>query len=195
MLTIRQIERMWMTKSYDQMVRLFLEMRPEQSVRLTLELSKSLPAAALAVIRLDELGQSYAPFCGKLLRTILAAQEADGGWGEPMTTALCVRALTCSNGAGPAIDRGIDYFANLQKPEGLFPRIPLRRMPADPFVSAFILLQLGDEPRFQHSIRVGDAINWFDSNRENLDLETAKLWRSLSLRLQVATSSVEEAWS
>ena len=57
MTTIRQIERLWRSGQFDRMLRLCLEMRQEASVRLAIELARAraIPAAAMAVIRLDEL--------------------------------------------------------------------------------------------------------------------------------------------
>ena len=192
MLTVRQIQRLWGASAYGELVRSFLQARPENSLRLSGELSRQVPAAALAVILLDEWGQSYHPFCGKLIRTILAAQEADGGFGDAMVTALCLRALLCSNGQGPAVERAIAYLVNLQRPEGLWPRVPLRRMPADAFVSAFVLLHLGNDARFQAAVAIDRAINWFDANRQTLEPEAAKLWRAVSIRICHAAGA---SWS
>ena len=84
------------------------------------------------------------PLCPKLIRTIIAKQDPDGGWGDLMLTALCIRALSINNGSGDAVCRAIHFLANMQQPTGIWPRIPIRRMPHDAFaVSAFILLQLG----------------------------------------------------
>src|SRR5688500_8732509 len=194
MITIRQLERHWMIQQFDRMVRLFLEMRTESSVRLMCELSRAVPAAAMAVVRLDELSQSHNPFAQKMIRTIVASQEADGGWGEPLTTALCLKALLCCKGDGLAIQRAIDHLASLQRPEGLWPRVPLRRMPADPFVTAFILFHLADEERFTQAISIDEALAWFQANVENLDQETARLWRAISLRRR-ARAEAALVWS
>ena len=50
-----------------------------------------LPAAALAMIRMDELSQSANPLYQQLLRTLLNRQDEDGGWSDPMTTALALK--------------------------------------------------------------------------------------------------------
>jgi hypothetical protein len=194
MITIRQLERLWMMQQFDRMVRLFLEMRTESSVRLVCELSRAVPAAALAVVRLDELSQAHTPFAQKMIRTIIASQEADGGWGDPLTTALCLKALLTSKGDGLAIQRAIDHLASLRRPEGLWPRVPLRRMPADPFVTAFILFHLADEERFAQAIAIDETIMWFEANAESLDVETGRLWRAISLRRR-ARAEAALVWS
>lgn len=186
MITVRQLERQWQAGEYERMVRACMEMRPENSLRLVAECARAVPAAAMAIVRLDELNQGHVPFCGVLVRTILAAQEADGGWGDPLSTALCVRALMCGQGDGPAIDRGIEYLASLQKPEGLWPKTPIRRLVGDAFTSAFVLLQLADDFRFERAVRLGDALEWLAANERSLDGETARLWRILSMRHRLA---------
>jgi hypothetical protein len=156
MITVKMIERLWKSKSYSTLAKLLLAGRPEASLRLEAEIAASPKAcAALALVRLDELSQPHVPLYLRLLKWLLQGQEADGGWGDPLTTAICVRALLAGRGEGLAIDRGIFYLANLQKPEGIWPRVPFRRLPADAYVSAFILLQLGHSPRFRAAVRFG----------------------------------------
>jgi hypothetical protein len=138
----------------------------------------------MGVIRLAELGQSHVPLAQTLLRTLLATQEADGGWAEPMLTSLCLRALMAGNGAGLAIERGLTYLANLQKSEGAWPAEPIRRLAADARVSAFVLYQLGNDDRFRTAVRFDDAVNWFDSQQASLDIESRRLWDRAALRCQ-----------
>jgi hypothetical protein len=186
MITVRQLERFWQEKAFDRMSRLCIEMRPESSVRLAIETSRAVPAAALAVIRLDELSQSHAPFCGKMIRTILAGQEADGGWGDVITTALCLRALACNSGQGPAIDRGFDYLRSLQKDDGSFPKVPLRRMPGDAFTTALVAYYLIDDPRAAGALDLDAALAYLELTETELDSETIRVWRCLSLRRELA---------
>ena len=115
MQTTRQIDRFWNARQYDRLARELLSARIEFSARLLGEIAHSVPAAALALIRLDELNQGFHPLNEKLIRTIIAAQEGDGGWGDLIVSALCLRALMCNRGQGIAIDRGIAWLANLQK--------------------------------------------------------------------------------
>jgi hypothetical protein len=185
MTTVKQIERLWKAQAYGQLVKELLSSRPERSTRLEVELASPLPAAALTIIRLDELSQPHVPLYGKLLRRILATQEADGGWADPLTTAICLRALLAGRGQGHAIDRGIFSLASLQKSDGIWPNVPFRRLPADPFVSAFILLQLGDRPQFRAAVRFFDAINWFETHEAELDPEARRLWDRASARCQL----------
>ncbi|WP_428940786.1 hypothetical protein [Fontivita pretiosa] len=185
MTTVRHIEKLWRDKLYAKLLRQMLSGRPEASLRLELELNGPVPAAAMALLRLDELGQPHVPLYDKLLRAVLTAQEPDGGWGDPMTTALCLRGLMAGQGGGAAIERGLTYLAQLQKSEGIWPKVPLRRMPADPFVSAFVLLELGDHERFRQSVRFADALNWFQVHQHALDPETRRLWDHASIRCRI----------
>jgi hypothetical protein len=186
MMTVRHIEKLWNAGSYTKLLQEMLVGRPEASLRLEQEMAGALPAAAMALLRLDELAQSHVPLYSKLLRTILAAQQPDGGWTDPLTTSICLRALFAGRGQGAAIERGLFYLAQLQKAEGIWPNVPIRRMPADPFVSAFILMQLGADARFRSAVRFIDALNWFESNEPALDPETRRLWDHASVRCQMA---------
>lgn len=149
MTTVRQIERDWDARGYGRLSRRLLDARPEQSFQFPTQGFDGARTAALALIRLDELNQPHVPLASKLVRTLLATQEPAGGWGDPATTALCLRALLGSGGDGIAIDRGLAWLASLQKEEGIWPAEPLRRMPEDAGVSAFVLYQLGDQPSFR----------------------------------------------
>jgi hypothetical protein len=189
MITIRQIERAWTARTYEKLFRDLVAGRPEAAFRFELEQGRAIPAAAMAVVRLDELSQSHVPLCGTLLRAVIAGQEKDGGWGDAMTTALCLRALLCSEGAGVAIERGLRYLANLQKAEGVWPAVPLRRMPADGYVSAFVLYELGDVAGFRAAVHFDDAVAWFAANEHALDGETARLWARAQHRCRVRVAA------
>jgi hypothetical protein len=176
MFTVRQIERLWNSKEFRRLAVELLAGRAEGSYRLEAEFARSVPAAALGLIRMDELTQSHHPLYRKLLNVLILSQEADGGWGDVMTTALCIRALACGDGHGVAIERGLTYLAQLQKSEGIWPKVPFRRMPGDAFVSAFVLFELGDLEGFRRTSRVTDAIDWFHGNVATLDPDTRRMW-------------------
>lgn len=198
MITIRQIERAWTARTYEKLFRELVTARPEAAFRFEVEQGRAIPTAAMALIRLDELSQSHVPLYGTLLRALLAAQDKDGGWGDVMTTALCLRALHCGHGDGVAIERGLQYLANLQKPEGVWPAVPLRRMPADGYASAFVLYELGDNARFRESVRFVDAVEWFELNQPSLDPEAARLWSRARHRCRTHAANRElalGAWS
>ena len=200
MITLKHIERLRTGRMYDRLFRERITNRPESALPLELELStesRLVPAAALAAIRLVELNQSHLPLQGKLIRALIATQESDGGWGDPLMTALALRALLSDRGNGDAIDHAMQYLAMLQRPEGLWPKVPLRRMPADPYVSAFLLYQLGEHSRFRQAVRFFDAVDWFEANESTLDRETRMLWDRASLRCRLTRSSNHEAllWS
>jgi hypothetical protein len=185
MITVRQIEREWESKGYARLFASLLAARPEAGFRLGLDAGRAVPVAAMAIIRLDELSQSHVKLYSKLVKTLVAAQEADGGWGDLLTTALCVRALLCGNGNGASIERGLGYLAALQKAEGIWPQIPIRRMPADSYLSALILYQLGDQPVFRRAVRLNDAANWFSLHEHSLDSETQSLWNRVRVRCRL----------
>jgi hypothetical protein len=182
MMTVRQIERLWDSRSYERLFHELLTARPEVALRLGVDTTRPVCAAALGVIRLDELSQSHASICSTLIKAIITAQEEDGGWGDLVISALCLRALLTSGGNGAAVQQGLEYFANLQKPEGIWPNIPIRRMPADPYVSALILYELAGQPGVCTVLRLEDAVKWFDNHLSALDMETRLLWSRARLK-------------
>jgi hypothetical protein len=187
MMTVRQIERNWTNRQFPKLLEDLLANRSDgfgPGSRRPIP-SPALWAAAMALIRLDELSQSDAPITSTLIRTILASQEADGGWGDLMTIALCLRALSAGLGGGPAVVRGLEYLAHLQQPAGIWPSVSVRRMPPDPYVSAFILLHLGDNADFRRSIQFAQARNWFDTHDSTLDKESLAIWDRARLRCRV----------
>ncbi len=182
MTTVRQIQRLWSGRAFDKLFQHLLGPRAEASPRLMSELTGPVAAAAMVVIRLDEMSQTFAPLYAEAVRVIVAAQTPQGGWGEPMLTALCLRALMCGRGNGAAVDRGLAHLGNLQKDEGTWPNPPVRRLPSDPFATAFILMQLGDAESFRAAVRLPDAVEWFESNAMACDESTRRLWAHASHR-------------
>lgn len=196
MITVRQLERLWMEKAYARMSALLLEMRPECSLRLAQELARPLPVAALAIMRLDELSQAHAPFCSRMVRQILAAQESDGGFGDALTTALCIRALSCGNGNGASIDRAIQYLATLQKEDGSWPRIPLRRFSGDAFVTSLILYHLAGNEAFVRCTHALEAFDYLCTLESEMDSETSRIFRNLRVRFaQAPLAEPSFSWS
>jgi hypothetical protein len=187
MLTVRYIEKLWDAREYKRLVAELLAPRIESAAAEELRESPSAAAAALSLIRLDELHQVHVPLCSRLIRSLVALQQADGGWGDVAVTALCIRALSLQNGGGLAIQRGIAYLASLQQPGGIWPKIPFRRMPADALVSAFVLLQLADHcdfpSGFSGAIDFDAAFGWFESHRWTLDPAAKALWDHARLRV------------
>jgi hypothetical protein len=192
MMTIRQIERLWTAKAYGKLSQELLAARQEASFAIE-GVERPCFVAALAMVRMDELTQSHLPLFNTLLRVVLAAQDRDGGWGDPATTALCLRALLQGHGAGEAIEAGLAYLALLQREEGIWPGGPLRRMPADHAASLFILYQLGDNARFQAAVRFSDAVGWFTDHTAILSRECQALCQWASLRWRSAAAAPHRA--
>jgi hypothetical protein len=198
MLTTRYIEKLWDGRQYQRILEELIAPRVESPAVEELRQSPTASAAALALIRLDELHQVHASLCPRLIRSLVALQEADGGWGDVAVTALCVRALSLQNGRGVAIERGVAYLAALQQPGGIWPKIPIRRMPADALVSAFVLLQLGDHGEFRDGVDFDAAFGWFESHRWTLDPAAQALWDHARLRvpaLSTTRAPAETSWS
>jgi len=190
MITVRHLERQWNARQYTRLSEELLAARPEAWFVFDRQASQAARTAALALIRLEELNQAHVPLAAALRRNLLAMQESDGGWGDPAVSALCIRALLLGKGAGIAVDRSLAYLANLQQSGGIWPAAPIRRMPADPATSVFILSQLADQPRFGEVVRLADAFGWFSRHRGSLDSQTAQIWDRLRMRcLRRATGS------
>jgi hypothetical protein len=189
MMTYRAIEKHWVSKAYERLLGELLAARPEAALLPALRPAGTLACAAMGLVRLEELGQAGVAIAERLVRTIVAAQSpSDGGWEDPLVTALCVKALASCGGNGHAIDRGIEYLANLQRPdEGLWPRGPFRRLPGDALVSAGILYALGSDARFARMVNVERCAEWFVHHEGTLDEPTRDLWPLAALRCGMST--------
>jgi hypothetical protein len=185
MITVKQMERAWNARQYERLYRDLVAFRPEATLRMDFESGWAAPAAAMALIRMDELSQSHAPLFGKLLRALIATQQPDGGWGDVTTTALCLRALLCGDGHGLAVEQGLAFLAKLQRPNGLWPQLPHHRLPEDANASAAVLHHLGDQPAFQASVQLADALAWFELNETYLDHSARELWNRASRRCRL----------
>jgi len=198
MLTVRHTQKLWDARKYERILQELIGPRIESAALPELLQAPAAAAAALALIRLDELHQAHADLCPRLIQSLIALQEADGGWGDVAITALCVRALSLQNGRGYAIERGLVYLADLQQPSGIWPKIPIRRMPADALVSAFVLLQLADNELFRERVDAQAAMTWFESHRWTLDPATKSLWDHARLRVPAFTTTpapAESSWA
>lgn len=144
MMTVRQIERYWQLQAYDRLIDELCAGRAEATGGIRQLFRGSMAAAALAVIRLDELNQSYHPLVAKLIRFLLAGQSPDGGWGDAVLTALGLRALSRGAGTGVAVERALQCLKNLRRDDGEWPAEPFRRFEGDPAVTAFVLFELAE---------------------------------------------------
>jgi hypothetical protein len=198
MFTTRYIEKLWDGRQYQRILEELIDGRVEAAAIEELRQFPIAAAAALSLIRLDELHQVHVPICSRLIRSLLAMQDADGGWGDPAVTAICLRALLLQNGGGVAIERGLANLAQLQQPGGIWPKIPIRRMPADALVSAFVLLQLAENEAFRDAVDFEAAFGWFESHHWTLDSATKGLWDHARLRVPALCTTrapAETSWS
>jgi hypothetical protein len=204
MLTVRHIEKLWEARKYSKLFNELIALRVESVAAPEMAENPCPAAAAIALIRIDEMMQSHAAICPSLIRALIATQDPDGGWKDPCTTALAVKALCLQNGQGDSIERGLDYLADLQQSSGLWTKIPAGRMPEDPpkdpLISAFVLLQLGDNDRFRQKVDFPAALTRIAQAAEKAGLEpTAKtLWDQARLRSTVARTTATSpvaSWS
>jgi hypothetical protein len=170
------MQRLWDARQYGRLLDDLIALRIEALAVKELADRPCAAAAAIALIRLEELNQPHVSLCPMLIRAIISQQEADGGWGDVAVTALCLRALSLWQGHGVAVERGLKYLANLQQPTGLWPKIPIRRMAADPLVSAFVLLQLGDNVLFRETVDFDAAVAWFQNHVMQAESTAQTLW-------------------
>jgi hypothetical protein len=182
MITIHHIERLFSEQQHRRLYRELIAARPEADFALEATLGRAVPTAALGLIRLDELALAHIGIYRRLLNVVLTAQQPDGGWGDLLTTAVCIRALLCGGGEGNAVRRGLDYLAAMQKAEGAWPIEPIRRMPADGFTTAFVLMQLGEREPFRAAVRFGDAVDWFAAHHAELDAHSRRMWDRAAIK-------------
>lgn len=170
MTTTKQIERLWDERAYPRLARLILESRCDIDPGLVGRIARStVAAAALAVIRLDELAQNARPIAQRLVRALIAMQQPDGGWGDVAVSVLAIRALRCACGDGAVIARGVRWLAELQKDEGAWPAEPIRRLSADPATTAFVLQHLAADPLLAAEARLVDAVDWLETHHDQAD--------------------------
>lgn len=142
MLTVKQMERLWNLKAYSRLIDDLCTGRAEAVGGIRQLIHGPIAASALVLIRLHELLQSHQPLASKMVRFLVSAQASDGGFDDAVSTALVIRALASDQGQGPVLDSALHFLDLIQKEDGEWPREPLRRMPGDPAVTAFVLLQL-----------------------------------------------------
>ena len=195
MITLRHIERLFFEHKHLKLFRELALGRPEADCALEPFLARAVPAAAMGVIRLDELNQSHTPLYRRLINAVLTAQQRDGGWEDPMVTAVCLRALMTSTIHADAVAKGLALLAGLQKSDGAWPREPIRRMPADALTSAYILLQLAEREVFRGTVRFDAAVRWLECHVHPLEPHVQRLWTHAAVRCRVAHAPPRNLWT
>jgi len=176
------MERLWNARSFEKLLRDMLANRVDAMFALEAEMNIAPAAVAAAIVRMDELGQAHLPLASTFIKFLITVQQEDGGWGDVATTALCIKALMTGGGQGSSVDRGLAFLKNLQKSDGLWPRIPIRRADGDPAATAFVLQQLGNDERFHTTVDVAMATRWHEVNRTTLEPITQRAWERAMMR-------------
>lgn len=184
MTVVRQLERDWDARRYRRILADLLASRVESALLPRLSAGPTgAAAAAIAIVRLDELDLPHVSLYSKLLCVLIAAQLPDGSWGDPAVTALCLRALLTCRGRGVAAEKALNHLAALQRADGSWPEAALRRLPGDAAATAFILLQLGDHPQFAAHCNIPTALTWLASSASLHDPVASRLAAAAQRRL------------
>ena len=187
MTTVRQIERRYRARQYTRLLKDLTAARPEASGRFGTEVGGAVAASAMAMVRLDELGQARTDLYATLARDVAFTRESDGGWGDPATTALCLRALHATGRHAEEVFHGLKYLANLQRDDGTWPAGPLKRLPADGWTTAFVLLHLHADGQLRAAadlagVDLAKPAEWLDAHPKRLDDDARRLWSRVSAR-------------
>jgi len=192
MLTMRQIERWWTAKSYARLIDELCAGRAEGVNGIRDLVDGPLAAAALTIIRADELRQTSHPLVGKLIALLLRTQNAAGGWDDGevgvVTTALAARALAAT-GSGEAVDHALNYLADAQTADGdwvietesadeggvatLIRAASKGGTVADMAVTAFVLYQLATIRRPAAALIIDGALASLLCDEESIDRPAA----------------------
>jgi len=157
-------ERLWNARQYVKLFGSLIANRPESTFRLEIDTPTSTLAAAMGIIRLDELNQPMCRFTAPSSEHWSPPRNGTAAGATRPSQPVSARP-DAREGASESIQRGLRYLADLQKSDGLWPKIPFRRMPGDACVSAFVLHQLSGDERFRAVVRFNDAVSWLRNNR------------------------------
>jgi len=166
MTTIRQINGLWSEGRTRQLVAELTRYRPDFPPTLIDALaSNPLAAAALAMIRLQELDQTLLATYDGLKRKLLDAQENDGSFGSIAVTVLACRALLTEASASESLRKGLEYLSLTQREDGGFPIDAPRRLPADLMNTALCIYHLSRDDRAKRALRFEAAGRWLADHR------------------------------
>ena len=159
MTTVKQMDSLWTVGQGKKLFSELSKFRPDVPEFLTAELGGSAVAtAALSMIRLQELSQTRTQLYRALFARLIATQESDGGWGDTIVTALAARSLLNEPEGRSAGMGAIVLLANLQTPDGTFPRNTVRRLAGDTLTTAFVLAHLARLSEMANRFKIEAAI-------------------------------------
>jgi hypothetical protein len=159
MTTVRQIDGMWTDGQGRKLFSELSKFRPDVPEFLAGDLGiLPIAAAALSMIRLQELNQTRTQLYRALLARVLVTQDADGGWGDTLATVLAARALLNDPEGRSAGLKAVILLSNFQLDDGTFPRTLARRLAGDTLATAFVLAHLARMSEVANRVRVEAAI-------------------------------------
>lgn len=166
MTSVRQIDGLWSEGRTRQLVTELTRFRPDFPASLIDSLSSSaVVAAALAMMRLQELDQTLFASYEGLERKLLASQAEDGSFGSIPVTALACRALLVEPTSSEALRKGLEYLGSMQREDGSFPIDSPRRLPGDLLTTALCIYHLSRDDRAKRALRFELAGRWLADHR------------------------------
>lgn len=188
MTTVRQMQSWMSDGQHGRAIAELSQFRGDLPAEIVRELNGSaIAAVALAAIRLQELNQQRTTLYRGLLARLVGLQLADGGWGDVLPSALAIRALLGdASTRGDAI-RGIDWLCGQQKDDGSLSREPIRRLPGETMVTAFVLAHLSRSSEFAMRFRIEAALKSLAGPRP---LASPAVQSLIKLAIQRASASV-----
>lgn len=166
MTSVRQIDGLWSEGRTRQLVTELTRFRPDFPASMIDSVSSSpVVAAALAMVRLQELDQTLLASYEGLKRKLLASQAADGSFGSIPITVLACRALLAEPTGAEALRKGLEYLGLIQREDGGFPVDELRRLPSDLLATALCIYHLSRDDRAKRALRFEAAGRWLADHR------------------------------
>ncbi len=155
-----EIRKLWSEGRVDALARMLAERRSEWSAWSVDRVRSLSAAAALGILTLVEMGSGPGdPLVREMGAALLAAQDSLGGWENPWTTSLVLRALSAGEIDGAAFARGLAYLASTQEATGGWAGSDSAGL----HDTAFVLTMLGDLADFRSAVDVGRAVDWYEA--------------------------------
>ena len=200
MLSVSLLQRYFDSGDYEKLVKSRADNGLPMPLPIQARLAHAVPATALALGRLVELTYGPTELSRQMTSLLLARQRPGGAFAggdeaaDPLATAVAVAALGAvlrdHRPDDPRIDNAYEQallaLAGMQQPDGLFAGPADHTEQDRALTSAFLLSLLLEDDRFRQSVRLADALSYFESRYHQLDRPVATLYRLAHARRPAA---------